>query len=130
MTCCWILVGNYNMVEFRCDKTNQCGKLLPQHERLLLAALKAHLQLHEPPRTMGSLPFLWDNLRWDGARILAKLDRLYTSIPAHASGNPTVTMYTIRGDGTHSDHQPLQTSLQPVVEILTESAKNCLFYID
>jgi endonuclease/exonuclease/phosphatase family metal-dependent hydrolase len=110
-TCRWVVAGDFNMVEMKSDKTNQCSKLIPFRERQLFTSLKTHLQLMEPPRTATSLTFSWDNRRWNGARILTRLDRLYLfrqNLPSRAS---LVTQYVIRGNGVHSDHCPIQVNL-------------------
>ena len=99
------------MVKLRCDKTNHCGQLVPQREWLLFNALKTHLDLQEPLQTLESLAFSWNNLHWDGARILPRVDRLYTSLPNHASRSSLIQQYSIREDGSRSDHCPIQASL-------------------
>lgn len=76
-SCRWILTGDFNMVESRQDKTNPCGCLLPLSERQVFTALKQHLKVEDHPWSPGSLKFSWDNFRWDGQRILARLDRCY-----------------------------------------------------
>jgi hypothetical protein len=65
------------MVEQHSDKTKSCGKMIPQHERTLFAALKNHLQIREPHPTTDFLPFFEDNKCGDGTQIMARLDRLY-----------------------------------------------------
>jgi hypothetical protein len=41
-TCRWIFLGNFNMVEIRQDKTNPCGRLVPNGERHIFQAIKRH----------------------------------------------------------------------------------------
>jgi hypothetical protein len=42
-TCRWIVPGDFNMVKTRQDKTNPCGRLVPNGERLIFQAMKTHL---------------------------------------------------------------------------------------
>jgi hypothetical protein len=65
------------MVECRQDKTNQCGRMVPLTERALFNAMKTYLQVSDNPRSPSSQKFSWDNLRQDGSRVLARLDRIY-----------------------------------------------------
>jgi hypothetical protein len=48
--------------------------MVPLAERLLFNDLKSRLYLAEPPRSLDSLRYSWDNLRQDGCRILPRLD--------------------------------------------------------
>ena len=61
----WVLAGDVNMVETCHDKTNQCRRLITIRERESFRAMKKYLNKEEEARTIGSLRFLWDNLRLD-----------------------------------------------------------------
>jgi hypothetical protein len=65
------------MVEIRQDKTNPCGRLVPNGERHIFQAMKRYFQLEDNPRSVGSSKFSWGNFRPDGKRILARLDQIY-----------------------------------------------------
>jgi hypothetical protein len=110
-TCRWIIAEDFNMVEQRCDKTNPCRRLIPFREHHLFNSLKEHLQLSELARSTGILAFSWDNQRWDGACLLARLDRVYIFRQTLPSGAFPVSQYVIRGDGTLFDHCPLYLSI-------------------
>ena len=71
----WILAVDFNMVEFRQDKTNPCDHLILVGKRGIFNAFKRHLGITEPPRSPDSLIFSCDNQCSDGSRILARLDR-------------------------------------------------------
>jgi hypothetical protein len=108
----WVLLGDFNMVERRADKTNQCGKMLPQRERIVFEAMLNRLNVSELPRSQGSMTFSWDNCRWDGTRILARLDRMYMFPDPLPSGVSPLELYSIKGDGCRSDHCPVQACLR------------------
>lgn len=76
-TCRWLVMGDFNMVEHRADKTRQCPTMIPHRERLLFNAMKSALQVEDHPRSANSLRFSWDNNPPQEARTLARLDRLY-----------------------------------------------------
>jgi hypothetical protein len=58
------------------------------------------------------LKFSWDNLRTDGSRALARLDRFYIFTTNHATAGRKVLDYTIKGEATRSDHSPVFASVQ------------------
>jgi len=92
-TYCGILLGNFNMVGRRSDKSDTCSKYMPHIERLLFNSLKDTLQVLDPPLTMPSLLYFWDNGRQDSSRIIARLDRMYT-----CSDLVKKVVYRIRGN--------------------------------
>lgn len=106
-TCRWILLGDFNMVERRVDKSSTCGKSMPNIERLLFNSLKDSLHVVEPPLTMPSLLFSWDNARQNSSRIMARLDRIYIF-----TDPVKVVEYRIRGDSSRSDHSPVSMVLE------------------
>ena len=108
--CRWILLGDFNFVDRREDKSSAYGRLIPLVERLVLDALKSHLKVDEPARSLGSLRFSWDNFRLDGSRILAHLDRFYVFSPT-AFANRKVTSYQIQGDAAWSNHFLMELTL-------------------
>ena len=76
--CCWLIVGDFNIVETRQDKTNQCGRLVTLRERDSFQVMKQYLQIDKVDRSTGSMRYSWDNLRLDGICVLACLNRIYT----------------------------------------------------
>ena len=42
-SCRWLLLGDFNFVERRQDKTSTCGRFIPSTKRLVFDALKSHL---------------------------------------------------------------------------------------
>lgn len=110
-SCGWVMLGDFNMVERRGDKSNICGKMLPAQERLLFNSLKDTILVSEPPLTSSSLIYSWDNSRANGARVLARLDRYYI-FPDSPPNSRKVLEYRIRGDHTRSDHCPVFFTLE------------------
>jgi len=51
----WIMIGDFNTVEFRADKSSMRGRTMPALERLIFNGLKEALQVSGPPRTLPSL---------------------------------------------------------------------------
>jgi hypothetical protein len=60
-TCRWILLGDFNMVENKCDKNCPRAHLISSWERTTFEAMKDALHVVDPLRTVGSLQFSWDN---------------------------------------------------------------------
>lgn len=56
-TCRWLLLGDFNMVEFWVDKTQKDASMILIRERILFDAMKATLQVGDNPRLQGSLKF-------------------------------------------------------------------------
>jgi hypothetical protein len=96
--CQWILAGDLNMVENRQDKTSPCGKLLPLQERFFFNDLKCQFGVEDNPRSRGNLLYSWDNLREDGTRILACLDRMYVFKNMAGQASRKILHYAIKGD--------------------------------
>ncbi|KAG0605467.1 hypothetical protein M758_9G061900 [Ceratodon purpureus] len=111
-TCRWMLLGDFNMVEGRSDKTRQCSALIPARERLLFDAMKVALNVHDNPRSAGSLKYSWDNNRDQEARVLARLDRLYLFHATARDPHRSLLQYSIKGNLTRSDHHPVFATLQ------------------
>jgi len=104
--CNWILSGDWNFVETRADKSNNCGRMVSQAERRTFEQLLGALNVGDHfPRT-NPIKYSWDNRRRDGVRVLARLDRIYSTNPAGGQTS-TVAEYFIRGDSAHSDHLPV-----------------------
>lgn len=110
-SCRWIMLGDYNMVERRADKSSLCGKTMPAQERLLFNALKTSIQVEEYPKTSPTLSYSWDNARRDGDRLMARLDRIYL-FPDSPGSQRKILDYRIIGDNTKSDHNPIYLSLE------------------
>ncbi|KAG0620297.1 hypothetical protein M758_4G205500, partial [Ceratodon purpureus] len=110
--CRWLLMGDLNMVERRADKSSACGRMLPAFERHTFELLKTGLNLDEPPLAPDSLRYSWDNLRSNGARVLARLDRAYVFHDRDTVSSATVADYRILGGCTQSDHSPVVLKLQ------------------
>lgn len=111
-TCRWILVGDFNVVESRSDKSTLCGRIMVGRERTLFLALLSSLGVVDYPRSAGSLLFSWDNARMHGSRVMARLDRIYTFSPGHSILDRKIVEYVIRGDGVISDHHPVQMRIE------------------
>lgn len=105
------MLGDYNMVERKADKSSLCGKTMPAQERLLFNALKESIQVAEYPRTVPTLTYSWDNARSDGARVMARLDRVYV-FPDSPTSRRKILQYRIRGDHTRSDHCPVYMEIE------------------
>jgi len=71
------MLGNFNMVERKSDKSGASSRTILAIERLFFNRLKDSLQISEAPLTTPSLTFSWNNTRSDSSRILARLDRFY-----------------------------------------------------
>lgn len=69
-TCRWIFTGDFNNVENWQDKTNVCGRLMSNGERLVFQALKKHFQVHDNPRFSDNARFSWDNFRANRSLLL------------------------------------------------------------
>ena len=92
--CNWILIGDFDFVESRCDKTNACNMLIPMAEKLVFQACKAFLLIEESNCSVSNLKFFWNNYRSHGSRILACLDRFYCFRPS-VIATRRITIYRI-----------------------------------
>jgi len=109
--CRWILLGDFNMVKRRSDKSSASGRSISSHERRLFNELKDVLHVQEELLTSPSLLYSWDNAKVDGDRVMARLDRIYLfskSVNSHRK----VLEYRIRGDHFRSDHSPVSFILE------------------
>jgi hypothetical protein len=86
--------------------------MVPIRERQIFEAMKSSLNIEDNPRSTKSLKFSWDNLRSDGSRCLARLDRMYLFNSHPSSERRQLLHYSIRGDMTCSDHHPVITIIQ------------------
>jgi len=110
-SCRWILLGDFNMVERRVDKSGASSRTLSAPERLLFNGLKDSLHISEVPLTLPNLSFSWDNARIGNSRIMAKLDRVY--VFNELLENPRkILEYCIKGDHSRSDHSPVTFTLK------------------
>jgi hypothetical protein len=109
-TCRWTLVGDFNMVELRQDKTSKCGGMLPLAEPATFMAMKSHLQVSNNALSPSSQKFSWDNLRQDGSRVLARLDHVYL-FQAIGTTSRKLVSYRICGDLAWSDHLPVEATV-------------------
>jgi exonuclease III len=111
--CRWVLAGDWNFVEHRHDKSNNCGRLVNDGERIIFSQLLDALQVEDNFPSGNKIKFSWDNRRRDGTKVLARLDRIYAF---QATGTfKSVADYEILGDSNHSDHLPVRHKilLQP-----------------
>ncbi|OAE29935.1 hypothetical protein AXG93_773s1760 [Marchantia polymorpha subsp. ruderalis] len=97
-TCRWILLGDFNMVERRADKTCQSAALVPMRKRIIFNGMKGALKVDEPPLSAHSLPFSCDNQRPQAAHSLARLNRLYMFEAYPGVADRILLEYSIRGD--------------------------------
>jgi len=72
-SCWWILLGDFNIVERRFDKSNTSGRSIPAHKIRLFNNMKDTLQVQEEPLTSSSLLFSWDNAWTDNNRFMTRL---------------------------------------------------------
>ena len=107
--CKWILVGDFNMVEVRVDKSSHCSRIISKRERHLFNSLKEALGIHEPSRKDNGLRYIWNNLRLNGIRVLMRLDRVYAFAP---DNNQFFQNYKIHGNGSLFDHCPISILVQ------------------
>ena len=105
----WIVMGDFNMVEARIDKSFQCSRMISGHEKMLFNALKDAFMIQEPTREVNGLSYTWDNLRFNGVRILAKLDRCYSFT---LDARRLVIRCRINRDATNFNHNPILVSVQ------------------
>lgn len=113
--CKWIMCGDWNFVERPEDKSSFCGKLVSPMERQAFTSLTSALNVADNFPNTSPLKFSWDNHRQDGARVLARLDRIYSF--KEDGGQPNLLAeYFIKGDNNHSDHLPVWAKflLKPV----------------
>jgi endonuclease/exonuclease/phosphatase family metal-dependent hydrolase len=101
--CRSILVGDFNFVEHRWDKSSICGKMISEGEKAVFSLLTSTLGVEDNFSPNESIRFSWYNKRQGGVRIMARLDRVYSFQAVALSPSPIVE-YEIRGDSVHSDH--------------------------
>jgi hypothetical protein len=75
--CRFVLLGDFNFVEFLEDKSNLCEKLLPQGEKMVFFQLQNSLGIENRYPATCPIHFSWDNRQQDGVCIFARLDRIY-----------------------------------------------------
>lgn len=109
--CRWLILGDWNFVECRSDKSNLNGRLISTGENRVFSLLKDALGVGEHFVSTNGVRFTWDNKRIGPTRSLARLDRCYSFLQIGAGLEP-VTEYYIRGDCYHSDHLPVQCTVQ------------------
>lgn len=105
------MLGDFNMVEKRRDKSRDSHRTLSASERLSFNGLKDTLQVSEYLLTNPSLSYSWDNARTDNSRIMARLDRIYL-FPDSPTRQRKILEYRIKGDNTRSDHSPVTLTLE------------------
>ena len=107
--CRWVLLGDWNFVERREDKSNHRASASSEEEKRLFGELKDLLQVEDKFPSSHNIKFSWDNHKRDGNRILARLDRYYTfSNPANPASKEN---YRILGDCSLADHLPVRRQL-------------------
>lgn len=111
-TCRWILLGDFNMVEYRADKSCQSATMVPSRERTLFDAMKVALRVADNPRSPGSLKYSWDNNRQGEHHSLARLDMIYLFEATPGLPDRSLLSYCIKGDLARSDHHPVLASIQ------------------
>ena len=102
------------MIESVQDKSTLCSKLMPQGEKLVWDAFKANFHLSDTFNNTGKLRFTWDNKRRDECRILARLDRHYTSSTPGSNFYLATRNHVIIGDSPMSDH--LHVSIEVILQ--------------
>lgn len=120
-SCRWILIGDFNMVESRLDKTRQTAAMIPYRERLLFEGMKSALHVEDNIISPGSLKYSWDNNRPGLPRSLARLDRMYTFLQQPGSPCRSILTYSILANTTRSDHLPVAATIQFEMQPLRKS---------
>jgi hypothetical protein len=54
-----------------------CGQIISKFEKLAWEELKTHFDIQDYFDFSGKLKFTWNNLRKDGIRVLASLNKVY-----------------------------------------------------
>lgn len=93
--CRLILLGDFNMVERRADKTRQNASMIPMCERILFNALKTSLNVDDPPQSAHSLPYSWHNMP-NIARFLARLYQCYVFYLAPNTFDRLILHYRVK----------------------------------
>jgi exonuclease III len=103
----WVACGDWNFVEERADKSTRCGRILTGMELLDFNAFKAQFLLQDFFSRQNAIIYSWDNLRRDGERVLARLDRVYSFACEQGQPSQHIKEYIILGNCCHSDHKPV-----------------------
>jgi hypothetical protein len=88
-------------------KSSGSGRILAGMEKTEFDLFKSHLQIYDFFSPHSKLLFSWDNLRRDGGRILARLDRVYAFASDQGLLSSHVKTYEILGTSCHSNHKPV-----------------------
>ena len=110
--CRWLLLGDFNMVESRGDKTQPTTTMIPQRERLLFASIKDAFQVKDNPRSLLSQRFFWNNNRPGEGRSVSWLELIYLFHRTLGESHRSLLDYRIKGNVTRSDHLPVIATLQ------------------
>ena len=92
----WNLVGDWNFVENRRDKSSNCGRLASEYKKLVFLNLITALQVEDWFPSSNRICYSWDNKRRNGEQVLARLDRVYAFLDV--GGQQKMTHYEILGD--------------------------------
>ena len=101
-------MGDFNMVEMKADKSTQCDQIICRRECSLFNPLKKAIGVAEPIRDDNGLRYIWYNMRFNGIRVMACLDRCYMF---GTQAGQAVLHYQILGDGTIFHHNPISMLL-------------------
>ena len=102
------MTKDFNMVENPVDKsTSSYSHLMELKKELAWVDIKNKYNIEDYfSRNKGPL-YSWDNLRKDGIKVLARLDRFYSFSSSIQNPSSHITQYKIMGDSTFCDHHPI-----------------------
>lgn len=99
--CRWIITGDFNLMENPLDRsTSLCNRFMGLKEDLAWTNIKNKYNIKDNfSKDEGPL-YSWDNIREDGIRVLAKLDRFYSFLSSIQNPSSHIMHYQILGDST------------------------------
>jgi hypothetical protein len=103
----WLMVGDWNMVEYRSDKSSGCGRIMTDAECLIFQQLKVVLKVEDKFPTPSPINFFGII---NGGMVLGYLPDWIEFTRASLSQLRLSRWmeYYIRGDNDHSDYLPVR----------------------
>ena len=105
--------GDWNFVENHRDKSSHRVSYRSEEEKRIFSELKDIFQVEDDFPASNRLKYSWDSRHREGHRLMARLDRSYTS-PSPVD-SPCGDNYQIFRDCIHSDHLPVWRQLRLAV---------------
>jgi hypothetical protein len=118
--CRWIILGHWNFVVKRRDKSISSGQLISEREKLVFNHLTEALQIKDTFPSSNRICYNWDNRRQNGIRVLARLDRVY--VFKAGAGGEILGEYEIMADSNHFDHLPVRRKIPLQTETRRKSS--------